>query len=76
VGKTEIDFAGRCPDNLARSTALEGKYISGSWRREALTIKNSALTIGILATRDVLSVDPADEVWAVPSAFVAFGLGR
>ncbi len=75
TGKSEIDFAGRCPDNLSRATALEGKYVSGSWRREALTVKNSALTNGILATRDVLSVDPADEVWAVPASFIAFALG-
>ena len=75
TGKSEIDFAGRCPDNLNRATALEGKYVSGSWRREALTIKNSALTNGILATRDVLSIDPSDEVWAVPASFIAFALG-
>jgi uncharacterized protein len=25
AGKSEIDFAGRCPDNLSRATALEGK---------------------------------------------------
>ena len=75
TGKSEIDFAGRCPDNLNRATALEGKYVSGSWRREELTIKNSALRNGILATRDVLSVDSTDDVWAVPASFIAFALG-
>ena len=71
----EVDFAGRCADNGARATALEGKYTSGTWRREALRLRNSALGTGVLATRDVLSTDPDDPVWAVPAAFVAYALG-
>ncbi len=70
----EVDFVGRCADTRSRATPLESKYVSGTWRREALTIRNSELREGVLATRDVLSVDPADPVWAVPAALVAYSL--
>lgn len=74
TGQAEVDFAGRCSDTGTRVTALDGKYVSGSWRREALTIRNSTLATGVLATRDVLSIDADDPVWAVPAAFIAYAL--
>ncbi|MHB8325440.1 MAG: ATP-binding protein [Candidatus Dormibacteria bacterium] len=70
----EVDFAGVCPDSLLRATPLESKYVSESWRRGALGIRNSALASGILATRDVLEVAVDEPVWAVPASFVAFAL--
>lgn len=73
-GQAEIDFVGRCADTGERATPLDGKYVSGSWKRDALSIRNSAFGSGILATRDVLSVDPADPVWAVPASFIAYAL--
>jgi len=75
TGQSEIDFAGRCSDTGTRCVAIDGKYVSGSWRREALTIRNGSLGRGILATRDVLSIDPDDPVWAIPASFVAYALG-
>ena len=75
-GKSEIDFAGICPDSLERMTPVEGKYVSGSWRQNALGIRNSILGSGILATRDVLDVTLGEPVWAVPAAFIAFALTR
>jgi uncharacterized protein len=73
-GQAEIDFVGRCADNGERATTLDGKYISGSWKRDALSIRNSTFGSGILATRDVLSLDPEDPVWAVPASFIAYAL--
>lgn len=73
--QSEIDFAGRCSDNGKRATPLDGKYISGAWRRDALTIRNSKLGQGILATRDVLSIEADEPVWAIPAAFIAYALG-
>ena len=70
----EVDFAGTCADNLARSTPLEGKYVSGSWRQEALGIRNTPLKGGVLATRDILEVPPGEAVWAVPAPFIAFAI--
>ena len=75
-GQAAIDFVGRCADNGERATPLDGKYISGSWKRDALSIRNSAFGSGILATRDVLSADPADPVWAVPASFIAYALAN
>jgi hypothetical protein len=74
VHQTEIDFAGRCSDTGDRMTALDGKYISGTWRKDALTIRNSGFARGVLATRDVLSIDVDDPVWAIPAAFIAYAL--
>ncbi len=71
----EVDFAGRCADTGTRATALEGKYTSGAWRGQALSLRNSALGGGVLATRDLLSMERDDPVWAVPAAFIAFALG-
>lgn len=73
-GATEVDFAGRCADTHSRATPLESKLGSGAWRRDALTIRNGQLREGVLATRDVLEVDPGEPVWAVPAAFVAYTL--
>ncbi|MHB8325563.1 MAG: ATP-binding protein [Candidatus Dormibacteria bacterium] len=70
----EVDFAGVCPDSLLRATPLESKYVSESWRRGALGIRNSALGSGILATRGILEVAGDEPVWAVPASFVAFAL--
>jgi uncharacterized protein len=75
-GQAEIDFVGRCSDNGERATPLDGKYVSGSWKRDALSIRNSAFGRGVLATRDVLSVDPDDPVWAVPASFIAYALAE
>lgn len=75
-GQAEIDFVGRCADNGERATPLDGKFISGSWKRDALSIRNSTFGSGILATRDVLSVDPDDPVWAVPASFIAYALAN
>ena len=74
-GPSEIDFAGRCSDSGARATPIEGKYVSGAWRRGALTIRNSHLGRGVLATRDVLSIETEDPVWAIPAAFLAYAIG-
>ena len=73
--RAEIDFAGVCPDTNARMTALDGKYVSGAWRQEALTIRNSDIKTGVLATRDILAIDASDDVWAVPAAFIAYSIG-
>jgi predicted AAA+ superfamily ATPase len=70
----EIDFVGRCADTLARAVPLEGKYVSGNWRQEALAIANSTLREGILATRDITEVSVGEPVWAVPAPFVALAL--
>jgi hypothetical protein len=64
-----------CPDTNARMTALDGKYVSGAWRQEALTIRNSDIKTGVLATRDILAIDASDDVWAVPAAFIAYSIG-
>jgi hypothetical protein len=69
-----IDFAGRCADTLARAVPVEGKYVSGGWRQEALAIANSVLGEGILATRDITDVTIGEPVWAVPAPFVALAL--
>jgi uncharacterized protein len=73
-GQAEIDFVGLCADTGERATPLDGKYISGSWKRDALSIRNSAFGRGVLATRDVLSIEPEDPVWAVPASFIAYAL--
>ena len=70
----EVDFAGICSDTLTRATPVEGKYVSGSWGREALKVGNTALGGGILATRDVLDLDSKSKVWAVPASFLAYAL--
>ncbi len=57
-------------------TAIDGKYSSGSWRREGLSIRNSTIGKGVLATRDILSVDLSDNVWAVPASFIAYAVGQ
>ena len=75
-GQAEIDFVGRCADTGDRATPIEGKYISGSWKREALSIRNSVFGRGVLATRDVLSIEPDDPVWAVPASFIAYALAN
>ncbi|MGH7868129.1 MAG: hypothetical protein ACREP9_11050, partial [Candidatus Dormibacteraceae bacterium] len=51
------------------TVALESKYSDGPWRREAQPLRSSAGS-GILCTRDVLDLQD-DEVWAIPTAFVA-----
>lgn len=76
TGQTEIDFTGRCADNGMRMTAIDGKYSSGSWRREGLSIRNSTIGKGVLATRDILSVDLSDNVWAIPASFIAYAVGQ
>jgi uncharacterized protein len=75
-GQAEIDFVGRCSDTGERATPLDGKYISGTWKRDALSIRNSTYGRGVLATRDVLSVEADDPVWAVPASFIAYALGN
>jgi hypothetical protein len=70
----EIDFAGRCADTRVRAVPVEGKYVSGGWRQEALVIANSTLGEGILATRDITDVTLGEPVWAVPAPFVALAL--
>ncbi|HZU17661.1 MAG TPA: hypothetical protein VFD01_13815 [Candidatus Dormibacteraeota bacterium] len=57
-------------------TPIDGKYVSDSWRRQALGIRNSALGRGILATRDVLDVTQDSPVWAVPASFIAYALSE
>jgi len=73
--RAEIDFAGVSPDTNTRMTALDGKYVSGAWRQEALTIRNSDIKTGVLATRDILSFEASDDVWAVPASFIAYSVG-
>jgi len=70
----EIDFAGTCSDTLNRAVPIEGKYVSGGWRRDGLAIANSTLGGGILATRDILDVTEGQPVWAVPASFLALAL--
>ncbi len=72
--KSEIDFVGICADTRTRMTPIEGKYVSDSWRQQALSMRNSAIGGGILATRDILEVTVGEPVWAVPASFVAFAL--
>jgi hypothetical protein len=74
AGGSEVDFAGTVADTLARAVPLEGKYASDGWRREALSLRRSALAHGVLATRDVLDVADGEPVWAVPAPFVALAL--
>ncbi len=71
--RNEVDFAGRCADNGEPMTAIESKYSSSSWRREALTLRNS-LGGGLLATRDVLDIERDESVWAVPVSMIAWAL--
>jgi predicted AAA+ superfamily ATPase len=71
--RNEVDFAGRCADNGAPMTAIESKYSSSSWRRDALTLRNS-LGGGLLATRDVLDIEREEPVWAVPVGMIAWAL--
>ena len=71
--RAEIDFVGIEPDTGVGFMPTASKYISGSWRREALSISNS-IGQGVLATRDILSVDDDDPVWAVPACFLAYCL--
>ncbi|MCL4445697.1 MAG: AAA family ATPase [Actinobacteria bacterium] len=71
---SEIDFAGICADSRQRSTPIEAKYVSDAWRQDALSIANSTLRHGIVATRDILEVSGANAVWAVPASFVAYAL--
>ena len=71
---SEVDFVGKCADSGTRMTPIEGKYVSDSWRQEALGLRNSAIGTGILATRDILEVTAGDAVWAVPASFLAFAL--
>jgi len=75
-GGGEIDFAGVCPDTLTRATPIESKYVSGSWRRHSLGLRNSTLGHGILATRDVLDVPAGEPVWAVPASLIAYALSQ
>ena len=60
----EVDFV----SGQLEVTPLEVKYSDRPWRRDAQTLR-SALGSGIVCTRSVL--DLADDVWAVPAAFVA-----
>ena len=72
--KSEVDFVGRCADLGTPMTPVEGKYVSDSWRQESLSLRNSAIGTGVLATRDILNAQEGEAVWAVPSSFIAFAL--
>jgi predicted AAA+ superfamily ATPase len=63
----EVDFVAR----LLGDAAIEGKYTSGSWRREAQTVQASAWQ-GILATEDVLETDTSTGPWAVPAGILGY----
>jgi Predicted ATPase (AAA+ superfamily) len=63
----EIDFVSQ----LLGDTAIEGKYTSGSWRREAQTVDASPWR-GILATENLLEVDGSEGAWAVPAGILGY----
>lgn len=63
----EVDFVSM----LLGDAAIEGKYTSGSWRRQAQTVEASPWQ-GILATEDVLETEGRTAPWAVPSGILAY----
>ena len=64
--RKEIDFVGPGFGGVC----IESKYVDGSWRRDALTLRASRWR-GIVATRSELDLaDP--EVAAVPTALLAW----
>jgi uncharacterized protein len=65
--RKEIDFV----SSLLGGAAIEGKFTSGSWRREAATVEASPWR-GILATVDVLETDDTSAAWAVPAGILAY----
>ncbi len=65
--RKEIDFVSR----LLGDVAIEGKYTSGSWRREAAAVEASRWH-GILATADVFEIDDPERAWAVPAGVLAY----
>ena len=66
--RKEVDFVGEA----LGGAALEGKYTEGGrWLREAATVNTTAYR-GILATRNVLDVEPDSGIaWAVPACVLA-----
>ena len=64
--RNEVDFV----SDLLAGTAIEGKYTSGSWRREAQTVEASPW-LGILATESVLETD-GEGAWAVPAGVLGY----
>jgi hypothetical protein len=67
----EIDFAPvpiRSAGAVAATTPIESKWVSGRWRREALTVENK-FGRGIVATKDI--IDTTHPAWALPTPLVA-----
>ena len=70
-GNNEIDFAPvsiRAGGASAFTTPVESKWVSGGWRREALSIETK-FEGGVLATKDIL--DTSQRAWALPAPLVA-----
>jgi predicted AAA+ superfamily ATPase len=64
----EIDFA----SERLGGVAIESKYIeSGEWKAESRALQNSGWK-GIVATRNVLDIDPEANTWAVPTSMLAY----
>ncbi len=70
--KKEVDFIG-APG--LKWIPIEGKYVEGSWLREAQTVRSS-FGRGLLATRNVLDFESSgsQDVWAVPAPIIAMCL--
>jgi uncharacterized protein len=67
----EIDFAPvpiRAGGVDAATTPLESKWVSGGWRKEALSIENK-FGRGVLATKDI--IDIGGRAWALPAPLVS-----
>ncbi|MEP7115202.1 MAG: hypothetical protein ABI862_18210 [Ilumatobacteraceae bacterium] len=67
----KIDFAPvpiRAASGIASTTPLESKWVSGGWRREALSIENK-FGCGVLATKDI--IDISGRAWALPAPLVS-----
>jgi hypothetical protein len=67
----EVDFAPlpvHVSGNRARTTPVEGKWVTRNWRSESLVLRGR-YGAGVLATKNVLDLD--GEVWAVPAPILA-----
>ncbi|MHB1537453.1 MAG: AAA family ATPase [Solirubrobacteraceae bacterium] len=70
-GGREIDFApvaAPSASGVARTVAIESKWVSSGWRAEARVIEGK-LAAGVVATRTVL--DLSNRAWALPAPVLA-----